>query len=73
MLAEADSLPSGFTHADERCRPLPAGNLKRHMPFEYPAAAIGEESEIKACFQNVCERIRVEIEILEHKLAAKKL
>jgi hypothetical protein len=38
-----------------------------------PAAAIGEESEIKACFQNVCERIRVEVEILVHELTAKKV
>ena len=73
IIAEADLVISVCSHADERCTLLPAGTLKRHMPFDDPAAAIGEESEIKACFQNVCERIRVEIEILVHELAAKKL
>lgn len=73
MLAEADLVISVCTHAGERCPLLPAGTLKRHMPFDDPAAAIGEESEIKACFQNVCERIRVEIEILLHELTAKKV
>lgn len=73
MLAEADLVISVCTHAGERCPFLPAGTLKRHMPFDDPAAAIGEESEIKACFQNVCERIRVEIEILLHELTAKKV
>jgi hypothetical protein len=43
------------------------------MPFDDPAVATGEESDIKACFLNVCERIRVEVEILVHELAAKEL
>lgn len=72
MLAEADLVVSVCAHADERCPFLPAGTVKRHMPFEDPAQATGEESEIKACFQQVCEQIRVEIEILVHELAAKK-
>lgn len=73
MLAEADIVVSVCTHADERCPLLPAGTAKRHMPFEDPAAATGDESETKAGFQKVCEQIRAETEILVHELAAKKL
>ena len=73
MLAEADLVISVCAHADERCPLLPTGTARRHMPFDDPAVATGEESDIKACFQNVCERIRVEVEILVHELAAKEL
>lgn len=73
MLAKADLVVSVCSHADEHCPLLPAGTLKRHIPFDDPAQATGTEAEIEASFRTVCEQIRGEMEVLVHELAADKL
>ena len=58
MLAAADLVVSVCSNADTNCPLLPAGTVKRHLPFTDPAGATGMETDISACFQSVCGEIR---------------
>ena len=50
MLAAADLVVSVCSNADTNCPLLPAGTVKRHLPFTDPAGATGTETDIGACF-----------------------
>ena len=70
MLAAADLVVSVCSNADTNCPLLPAGTVKRHLPFTDPAGAIGTETDISACYQSVCGEIRDAMVDLIQELSA---
>ena len=58
MLTAADLVVSVCSNADTNCPLLPAGTVKRHLPFTDPAGVTGTATDISACFQSVCGEIR---------------
>ena len=73
LLAGADLVITVCDHADQACPKLPPGTLKRHLPFDDPAAAKGSEEEKNAVFSRVCEEIRQAVSQLLHDLILQRL
>lgn len=70
MLQSVDLLVSVCSHADANCPLLPPGVTRRHMPFDDPARAKGDEAEITACFDAVSLAIKHDVAALLTELVA---
>ncbi len=71
MLQWADLIITLCGHADEHCPVIPSGKEKRHLPFEDPAKATGNEEQILNQFRKVRDQIKKSIESLAKEFSPK--